>query len=229
LEIDDRRSKIEIDRSVNRESTTVRDLQSAICNSDESLSSRGPGRRPFKAVTRVRIPSGTPHFVPDTNPLVPLGTPHFVPAPFPRVIPRVCSSSSISAPVRSGSESAARPDARGPVAPARCAGCAGRPAIGPHVVAGLRAASRGLVPQAPVGRPDAIASCCEALRTALDDRGPRPISPMTSNSAADATRWVQYSHYSLLAPVEAIFNLGTLGRTDTSATPMSDLFRGGIP
>jgi hypothetical protein len=51
----------------------------------------------------------------------------------------------------------------------------------------------------------------------------------TSNSAADATRWVQYSHYSLLATVEAIFNLGTLGRNDTSATPMSDLFRGGIP
>jgi len=50
-----------------------------------------------------------------------------------------------------------------------------------------------------------------------------------SNSAADATRWVQYSHYSLLATVEAIFNLGTLGRNDTSATPMSDLFRGGIP
>jgi len=39
----------------------------------------------------------------------------------------------------------------------------------------------------------------------------------------------QYSHYSLLATVEAIFNLGTLGRNDTSATPMSDLFRGGIP
>ncbi len=40
---------------------------------------------------------------------------------------------------------------------------------------------------------------------------------------------VQYSRYSLLATVEAIFNLGTLGRNDTSATPMSDLFRGGIP
>jgi hypothetical protein len=35
--------------------------------------------------------------------------------------------------------------------------------------------------------------------------------------------------HSLLATVEAIFNLGTLGRNDTSATPMSDLFRGGIP
>ena len=28
---------------------------------------------------------------------------------------------------------------------------------------------------------------------------------------------------------QAIFNLGTLGRNDTSATAMSDLFRGGIP
>ena len=45
------------------------------------------------------------------------------------------------------------------------------------------------------------------------------------DSAVDATRWVQYSDYSLLATVEAIFNLGTLGRNDTSATPMSDLFR----
>src|SRR5437773_5700752 len=42
-------------------------------------------------------------------------------------------------------------------------------------------------------------------------------------------RWVQYSHYSLPATVEAIFNLGTLGRNDTSATPMSDLFRGRNP
>ena len=33
----------------------------------------------------------------------------------------------------------------------------------------------------------------------------------------------------LLATAEAIFNLGTLGRNDTPATPMSDLFRGGIP
>ncbi len=37
------------------------------------------------------------------------------------------------------------------------------------------------------------------------------------------------SRYSLLATVEAIFNLGTLGRNDTSATPISDPFRGGIP
>jgi len=32
-----------------------------------------------------------------------------------------------------------------------------------------------------------------------------------------------------IATVEAIFNLGTLGRNDTSAAPMSDMFRGGIP
>ena len=36
-------------------------------------------------------------------------------------------------------------------------------------------------------------------------------------------------YYSPLATVEAIFNLGTLGRNDTSATPTPDLFRGGIP
>jgi hypothetical protein len=46
------------------------------------------------------------------------------------------------------------------------------------------------------------------------------------------TTWIAskaFVHYSLLATVEAIFNLGTLGRNDTSATPVSDLFRGGIP
>ena len=31
------------------------------------------------------------------------------------------------------------------------------------------------------------------------------------------------------ATVEAIFNHGTLSRNDTSAAPMSDMFRGGIP
>ena len=50
----------------------------------------------------------------------------------------------------------------------------------------------------------------------------------TMSGTSSATRWVQYSHYSLLATVEAILNLGTLERNDTSATPMSDLFRGGI-
>ena len=56
-----------------------------------------------------------------------------------------------------------------------------------------------------------------------------PKYAITSNSAADATRWGYYSRCSLLATVEAVFNLGTLGRNDTSATPISDLFRGGIP
>jgi hypothetical protein len=40
---------------------------------------------------------------------------------------------------------------------------------------------------------------------------------------------MEYSHYSLLATVEVIFNLGTLGRNDTAGSPMSDLFRSGIP
>ncbi len=35
---------------------------------------------------------------------------------------------------------------------------------------------------------------------------------------------VQYSHYSLLATVEAIFKLGSLGRNDAGATPMTDIF-----
>ncbi len=35
---------------------------------------------------------------------------------------------------------------------------------------------------------------------------------------------VSYSHYSLLATVEAIFQLGELGRNDSAASPMSDLF-----
>jgi phosphatidylinositol-3-phosphatase len=40
---------------------------------------------------------------------------------------------------------------------------------------------------------------------------------------------VPYSHYSLLATVEAIFGLGSLGRNDLGASPMSDLFTTGIP
>ena len=63
----------------------------------------------------------------------------------------------------------------------------------------------------------------------MNDEGLADARAANPSSSADATRWVQYSHYSLLATVEAIFNLGTLGRNDTSATPMSDLFRGGIP
>ena len=34
----------------------------------------------------------------------------------------------------------------------------------------------------------------------------------------------QYSHYSLLATVETIFSVGNLGRNDSTAGPMSDLF-----
>ncbi len=63
----------------------------------------------------------------------------------------------------------------------------------------------------------------------MNDEGLADARTANPSSSADATRWVQYSHYSLLATVEGIFNLGTLGRNDTSATPMSDLFRGGIP
>ncbi len=40
---------------------------------------------------------------------------------------------------------------------------------------------------------------------------------------------VYYTHYSLLATVEAIFGLGNLGRNDATATVMSDLFSIGIP
>jgi hypothetical protein len=40
---------------------------------------------------------------------------------------------------------------------------------------------------------------------------------------------IQYSHYSLLATVEAIFNLGMLGRNDTSGTPILESFGSGIP
>jgi phosphatidylinositol-3-phosphatase len=40
---------------------------------------------------------------------------------------------------------------------------------------------------------------------------------------------VQYSHYSLLATIEAIFNLGNLGRNDATANVMSDLFSSEVP
>lgn len=39
----------------------------------------------------------------------------------------------------------------------------------------------------------------------------------------------EYSHYSLLATVEAIFGLGNLGRNDATANVMTDLFSSGIP
>jgi phospholipase C len=38
-----------------------------------------------------------------------------------------------------------------------------------------------------------------------------------------------YSHYSLLATVEAIFKLGNLGRNDATASVMGDLFTNGVP
>src|SRR5438876_3477279 len=63
----------------------------------------------------------------------------------------------------------------------------------------------------------------------MNDEGLADARAANPSSSADATRWVQYSHYSLPATVEAIFNLVTLGRNDTSATPMSDLFRGRNP
>jgi hypothetical protein len=40
---------------------------------------------------------------------------------------------------------------------------------------------------------------------------------------------VPYSHYSLLATVEAIFRVGSLGRGDAKASPMVDLFTKGVP
>lgn len=40
---------------------------------------------------------------------------------------------------------------------------------------------------------------------------------------------VEYSHYSLLATVESVFNLGNLGRSDAGAAPLSDLFKSPIP
>ncbi len=39
---------------------------------------------------------------------------------------------------------------------------------------------------------------------------------------------VYYNHYSLLATVEDIFHLGTLGRNDLNATPMADFFQPGV-
>jgi phospholipase C len=52
------------------------------------------------------------------------------------------------------------------------------------------------------------------------------VSPLAKAGYASN---VQFTHYSLLATVEAIFNLGNLGRADASAAPMSDLFKSSIP
>ena len=66
------------------------------------------------------------------------------------------------------------------------------------------------------------------MRISLDS-DPRVQHTIGVSRWSQRARMGQYSHSSLLATVEAISNLGTLGRNDTSATPMSDLFRGGIP
>jgi phosphatidylinositol-3-phosphatase len=47
------------------------------------------------------------------------------------------------------------------------------------------------------------------------------VSPLAKTGYASH---VAYSHYSLLATVEAIFNLGNLGRDEAAASVMSDLF-----
>jgi phospholipase C len=47
------------------------------------------------------------------------------------------------------------------------------------------------------------------------------VSPFVKT---DYKSTVRYSHYSLLATVEAIYNLGSLGRNDASAPTMQDLF-----
>lgn len=54
--------------------------------------------------------------------------------------------------------------------------------------------------------------------------GQVPCIVVSPFAKAGYTSPVTYSHYSLLATVEAIFNLGSLGRNDTTATPMTDLF-----
>ncbi|MHB8565686.1 MAG: alkaline phosphatase family protein [Nitrososphaerales archaeon] len=46
------------------------------------------------------------------------------------------------------------------------------------------------------------------------------VSPFSSRSASTT----YYTHFSLLATVEGIFNLGTLGRNDSTSSPMFDLF-----
>lgn len=47
------------------------------------------------------------------------------------------------------------------------------------------------------------------------------VSPFAKQGFASD---IYYTHYSLLATVEAIFQLGNLGRNDTTATVMSDMF-----
>jgi len=48
------------------------------------------------------------------------------------------------------------------------------------------------------------------------------VSPHANNGYVSP---VEYTHYNLLSTVEKIFNLGNLGKGDSAAKPMSDLFR----
>jgi phospholipase C len=52
------------------------------------------------------------------------------------------------------------------------------------------------------------------------------VSPFAKT---DYVSKVQYSHYSLLATIEAILKLGNLGRNDASANVMTDLFSSEVP
>src|SRR2546428_6322399 len=76
-------------------------------------------------------------------------------------------------------------------------------------------------PTSPAGRARlrrATLPCLSQSEHQLEEQRPRHRVRVVRRDGLEAER-----------PVEAIFNLGTLGRNDTSATPMSDLFRGGIP
>jgi phosphatidylinositol-3-phosphatase len=59
--------------------------------------------------------------------------------------------------------------------------------------------------------------------------GQVPCIMVSPFAKADYVSNVLYSHYSLLATVEAIFKLGNLGRNDATASAMGDLFASGIP
>src|SRR6266508_1468943 len=81
------------------------------------------------------------------------------------------------------------------------------------------------------GRPGA-AACVQASETIKRHEPAKTLRII--RSLPNAHRFEDHSFLSRLphsenAKVEAIFNLGTLGRNDTTAAPMSDLFSGGIP
>jgi phospholipase C len=54
--------------------------------------------------------------------------------------------------------------------------------------------------------------------------GQVPVILVSPFAKAGYVSHIEYSHYSLLATVEEIFNLGSLGRSDASASAMGDLF-----